>query len=144
MTGGPAKSHDGDQSKFQLKLYKLKESDNSAVQPRFGQMGKLLSKAELVGGRCYGEAAKTAVKSQDGRANRELIRTLPALFDAVPGQRRVGQGRCYVVEVSSVGTVAGGRRSGEKMKERNWLSGGERGNERGKEKIKNKNTNFCI
>ena len=85
MTGGPVKSHDGDRSKFQLKLYKLKESDHSVVQPRSGQMGKLLSKAELVGGRCYGEAAKTALKSQDSRANRELIRTLSAPFDAVPG-----------------------------------------------------------
>ena len=82
MTGGPAKSHDGDRSKFQLKLYKLKESDHNAVQPRSGQMGKLLSKAELVGGRCYGEAAKTALKSQDSRANRELIRTLSTPFQA--------------------------------------------------------------
>ena len=107
-------------------LYKLKESDNSAVQPRSGQMGKLLNKAELVGGRRYGETTKTTVKSQDRHANRELIQTLPAPFDAVPGQRRVGQGRCYVVDASPVDAVAGGRRSGEEMKERNWLSGRER------------------
>ena len=143
MTGGPARSHDGDRSKFQLKLYKLKESDHSVVQPRSGQMGKLLSKAELVGGRRYGEATKMVVKSQDSRANRELIRTLPAPFDAVPGQRRVGQGRCYVVEASSVSTVVGGRRSGKEMKEKNWLSGRERGNGRGKEKLR-QNIKFCI
>ena len=99
-------------------------------------MRELPSKAELVGGRRYGETTKTAVKSQDRRANRELIRTLSAPFDAVSGQRRVGQGRCYVVDASSVGAVVGGRRSGEEMKERNWLSGRER--ERVEKKNKNK------
>ena len=46
-----------------------------------------------MGGRRYSEAAKMAAKSQDSCAVRELVRTLPAPFDAVPGRRRVGQGR---------------------------------------------------
>ena len=71
-----------------------------------------------MGGRRYGGAAKTAVKSQDGRAIQQLIRTLSALFDAVPGQRRVGQSRCYAEEASSVGAVTGGKRSGEERKKR--------------------------
>ena len=103
---------------FSSNLYKLKESDNSAVQPRSDRLGELLSKAELVGGRRYSEAAKMAAKSQDSRAVRELVRTLPAPFDAVPGRRRAGQGRCEVVDASSVGAVAGGRRSGGEMGEK--------------------------
>ena len=35
-----------------------------------------------------------------------------------------------MVEASPVGSVAGGRRSGEKMKERDWLSGRKRPRER--------------
>ena len=85
-----------------------------------------------MGGRRYGGAAKTAVKSQDGRAIQQLIRTFPALFDAVPGQRRVGQGRCYAEEASPVGAVVGGKRSGEERKKRE--RGGFRERETGEER----------
>ena len=56
--------------------------------------------------------------SRDRRAIRELIRTLLAPFDAVPGQRRVGRGRCYTEEASPVGAVIRGKRSGEERKKR--------------------------
>ena len=79
----------------------------------------------MEGPRCS-EAAKTTVRSRDRRAIRELIRTLLASFDAVPGQRRVGRGRCYAEEASPVGAVTGGKRSGEERKKREREMGEER------------------
>ena len=76
-------------------------------------MRKLPSKAELVGGRSYSEAAKSTTKSLACRTIQEMVRILPAPFDAVPGLGRVGRSWCYVVDASSVGAVAGGRRSNE-------------------------------
>ena len=63
---------------------------------------------------------------------KQLIRTFPTLFDAVPGQRREGQGRCYTKEASPVGAVARGKRSGEEKKKQE--KGGFRERETGEER----------
>ena len=76
-------------------------------------MRKLPSKAELVGGRSYNEAAKSEAKSLACRTIREMVRILPAPFDVVPSLGRVGRSWCYVVDASPVGAVAEGRRSDE-------------------------------
>ena len=72
-------------------------------------MRNLPSKAELVGGRSYSEAAKSLAC----RMIREMVRILPMPFDAVLGLGRVGRSWCYVVDASPIGAVVGRRRSGE-------------------------------
>ena len=130
VTGGPARSHDGDRSKNSSSTAQAEEvrqlRRSSSIRPgkEATEQGPAGGRSPLPrGGQNDGEIATQACDSGADSATPGTVRRRSR-------QRRVSQGWCYVVEASPVDSVAGKRRSGEKLGERGYR--GERDHRREK------------